>query len=1125
MILLKKVRLVNWYGFTKETAPIGFFTLIAGKNGNGKSVMLDAIKYAAYGDVVFNKSSESKGSRTLSSYTRGLLDATAGTCMRPVDRVPTVYSHIVLEYFDDVEEKSFLLGTVIETNPSNNCQTYRYAADHMVMERMDHVYTENGSVIPYSPLLLQKKYKLTLMNREQALPKFMQMTGLKLTLGQLPTYLRKMRGIMSYDPNARIDQFIRESVLEKRDVDFGKLIEAKENIERLNESFEVIQSEITELEEILHKYDDWESERNRLLSDDIRIVYKKMQDINREIARQESDREGAQRRTEDLAKELEILSARSRKLRDRLVDAKVSFKQLDSTQMINEEEKRLEALTQEKQEWLRKCQALETFQRRISELLSLFTQERRQTETSAISDAVRDFLLEDGRVEDLNVLASLCQRGISSSQKAEAVLRLKGKIDRLYDRLIRKIAETEQKIDEINRRLDVQNRIVEESKKHRNTYESIPEYVALRDEINREYERRGLPARAKFACEYVISLKDESWRDAVEAFLGPRRYTILVEPDYYDIADDVLNRSEYRYAHLFNTKLLMKREVKVEPDSVVSVLEIKNPVAQKYFDFQLGRMHAVSLNEVRNYENAIAREGRVAVAMDSYFLRFNRLRSYYLGEKIFELNRIRAEKEIARLGEEKRQLLNDKQGLTTSKSILAQSREFFGEYDYDAHEKYQDTAAKARESEEQLRELKRAQETNQEFLELSHLIDRLTQEQETAHDEFQRKSREKSDQETVISRCEYKIEEKKAELEIQEKQFKEYQIEHYTVVQKVVEAYEKYLSNDKKGTGGLLAEDTRKRIQRSIEQQKSDLMQKQADYNAKHSGSMLPCGTEGREEYAARRDKIWMDNLQEIRQKLEEQTRRYEDIFKNEFVLTILKSCERARDDLKQINYELGKLNFAAKYQFDVHYVHDGSDYAKIIEYARFLDEREQLGGGTQGQMTLGAFTSVSDEEGEQLEQELERIVNQIIKSNSEETIARFADYRNYMTYEILISNQVLDRAKLSRQTGFNSGAEVQIPYLLILCSALLMIYNQRVNSTRLVFIDEPFAKMDPGNVKLMLDFMREQHLQVIFCSPDKTESIGNECEVILPALRVSPERMRLGIVQFHEEKAFMKTV
>lgn len=68
------------------------------KNGNGKSVLLDAIKYTAFGDVVFNKSSETKGGRTVISYTRGLLDATAKTYMRPADKYPNVYTHIVLEF-------------------------------------------------------------------------------------------------------------------------------------------------------------------------------------------------------------------------------------------------------------------------------------------------------------------------------------------------------------------------------------------------------------------------------------------------------------------------------------------------------------------------------------------------------------------------------------------------------------------------------------------------------------------------------------------------------------------------------------------------------------------------------------------------------------------------------------------------------------------------------------------------------------------------------------------------------------------------------------------------------------------------------------------------------------------
>ena len=1102
MIALKKVRLINWYGFSNETAPIGFFTLIAGRNGNGKSAMLDAVKYAAYGDTVFNKSSESKGSRTLSSYTRGLLDATAGTYMRPADRIPNVYSHIALEYFDDVEDKSFVLGAVIETNAANNCQTYRYVADRFSLDQMEHTYKEDGLDIPFSASALQKKYRLTLLNREQGLPRFMQMTGLKLNLGQMPTYLRKLRGIMSYDPNARIDQFIRESVLEERNVDFKKLIEAKENIERLNTNFHMIQEEISELDGVLSEYDAWESESNRLLADDIRIVYRGMAALKEEIEKQSTERERAQKAREDAVENLKILENRRRDVQKRLMAAKISLDSLDSMRMISREQERLEKLEEDRESLRKKCSDLEQFQTVISELMNRFFEKAEQ-------------------IADRKILASLCGYEYTAAQKSSAAAGMKRKIDLAYDEIVKQISTVERGIEDLERGLDTQSRILEECKRHQNTYRQIPEYVGLREQINRELERRKLSARAKFACEYVIGLEDEEWRDAIEAFLGPRRYTILVDPEYYDIADDVLNQSEYRYAHLFNTKLLMRRDVKVEEDSVVSMLQVKNPTAKRYFEFQLGRMHAVPLENVRMYENAISKEGRVSVAMDGYFLRFDRIRSYYLGQKTFELNRIRAQKEISRLQEEKKEKLSVRNDLLEQKGILAQDKEFFREYDYDAHLKYQSVSKEIRECREELERLRKAQSNNQEYIELNETVGRLEEEQEAINEEYTKNFKTDSDQKTVIARCEDRIKEKTEKLGEQENKFKGYQMEHYAVVQKTVEAYEKYLENGSRGPGGLLAEETRGRIRRGIEQHKSSLMRLQADYNAKHPGNMLPVDTDGRSQYAARRDRIWMDNLQEIRQKLEEQTRRYENIFKNEFVLTILNSCERARNDLKQINRELANLNFAAKYEFDVHYVRDGSEYAKIIDYARFLDEREQIGGGAEGQLTFGMLTTVSDEEGEQLEQDMKRIVNRIIEKNSEEVISRFADYRNYMTYEILITNQVLNRAKLSRQTGFNSGAEVQIPYLLILASALLLIYNQRTNSTRLVFIDEPFAKMDPGNVKLMLDFLRSQRLQVIFCSPDKTDSIGNECEVILPALRVAADRMELGIVQFHEEKAY----
>lgn len=65
------------------------------------------------------------------------------------------------------------------------------------------------------------------------------------------------------------------------------------------------------------------------------------------------------------------------------------------------------------------------------------------------------------------------------------------------------------------------------------------------------------------------------------------------------------------------------------------------------------------------------------------------------------------------------------------------------------------------------------------------------------------------------------------------------------------------------------------------------------------------------------------------------------------------------------------------------------------------------------------------------------------------------------------------------------------------------MIYNDKNNLTRLVFIDEPFAKMDPVNVKIMLGFMKEQKLQKLETlireyenrSPICYEECGKLCE------------------------------
>lgn len=256
-----------------------------------------------------------------------------------------------------------------------------------------------------------------------------------------------------------------------------------------------------------------------------------------------------------------------------------------------------------------------------------------------------------------------------------------------------------------------------------------------------------------------------------------------------------------------------------------------------------------------------------------------------------------------------------------------------------------------------------------------------------------------------------------------------------------------------------------------------------------------------------------IENETELKNELVELKDNISSIMK--FVLNIYETAKDARNDIADINKELRKLQFSTKYQFDVKMLSDNSDYAKILRYAEYLQDTNNM---SDGQMTFTSLMGYENDEVEIREKEIRDIINKIIDHNDIAEIKKFADYRNYMSYEIIINNDEVKDGKLSKQVGYNSGAGTQIPYTLILSAALSMLYNVRVNSVRLIFIDEPFEKMSDHNIKLMLDFFKNQNFQVIFCAPpNKLESIGSECGVIIPVLKYSNDNMQIGEIRFHE--------
>lgn len=1095
MIELSMVRLINWYAFSNMTAPVGMFTLVAGQNGNGKSVLLDAIKYGLYGDSVFNKSTENKGSRTVTSYTRGLLDATAGSYMRPADKVPNVYTHIVLEMHEKELDRYFILGTVIETNAGNGFVTQRYVMEGKRLSEIEHTYAEGKQLFAYSASQLHKKYGFKLLSATEGLGKFMQRTGLRLNEGQLAAFRRKLRSVMSYDPNAKIDEFIRESVLEEKKVDFSKLIETKNNIDILTGTFETIDAEINELENILNLFEELKRAKNIIFADDVKGEYQRYLKAQEKMETTARAMCIAQKQIEEDTRKLEILEEKDNKTALSCNEAKFNRDQMDCSKAINEANEALLNASKRKEDLKKAKDQLLEQQNRISELINWLYREKK-------------------KVNDKEILSSLTLDTYSGPQKESCVENFIGLLKKYRDKIFGQTTRIKDMIRENEKEQEKYQKTIDDCNMKKTNYSDIPQWVSLKNQINKEFRKRGIASEARFACEYVIGLADEEWRDTIEGYLGQKRYTILVEPEYYDLADDILNASKNKYAHLFNTKLLMKKSIKPVEDSVAKFIEIRNPIARKYFDYQLGRFHATTIDQVRKFENAMSKEGRVAVSMDGYFIRTNRIRYYYLGQETLELNRRKAERQLNILKEEKRDFQQQLNNENKKWSYLDEQTSLFVRCNYNACREYEESLGEYRKRKVELQELKAAQDNNMEYIRLAQMVEDLEQELLVIREEMKAVRDDRSRQDTEYQMKDKENKAAQESVEQAEIQLREYSLQNNAVYSKAIRDYKNYLENGQTGLGGMRKD--RPRAERAKAEAEKNLKTAQYSYNAARTAeNQLPITEIDPASYQSRKDKIWMDDRQEIQEKLKEQTRRYEAIFKNEFVLTVLKSCETAKSDLRLINAELARLKFKSLYEFDVHYIRDGSDYEKILDYARYLKEREELG-TAEGQMTFETMTSYSDSQGDELEVEMKKIINRVVSSNDKEKIERYADYRNYMNYEILISNDVLHKAKLSKQSGFNSGAEVQIPYILILLSALLMIYNDKNNSTRLVFIDEPFAKMDPVNVKIMLGFMKEQKLQMIFCAPDKTDVIGDECNVILPVLRRQQDLMEIGVVEMH---------
>lgn len=1094
-IILKQVYLLNWYGFVDKTIPVGkSLSLITGENECGKSTVLDAIKYAFTGDTDFNKASSAtrigSGRRTLASYTRCLIDPDTRKYARPSSSYPNVYTHIALEYYNELYDSDFVLGVILETNSSDNVDNYWYSLENKTLKDISFFNESEEKKYVLSSKQFRDKNKVEMLNKSNGVVKFMTMTGLKLQSEGITKYQRKLKSIMTYNPEAKIQQFIKESILEDKNINLNKLKEAKEGIDDITKSFEVLEKEIKELDAILQAFNEYSRVDSRLAKDDAKRVYKSLLNNSKKIeenAKKINDNLFEIDRLSDLLKQEES----DKEQKDiELRNANRQLDQMDGTKAIQDEKDKLKQLNDKANSYIEKIKTLDMLSKRINEFSNSMSL-------------------------DLE-LSNLSDPDIPSSVKNNEINEFRNKFDQLLEGLTKEGYKLGTLLKGVQDQIVDLNEIIKTCNKNLPDYSRVSNQLGLIKEINNKFKELKINSEARFSSSFVIGLKNEEWRNSVETFLGIHRYSILVEPKYFHIANKVIDNSQYKYVELVNTPLLCRKDFDVVDDSLLHQLEIRNETAKKYFAYWLGRIHAVEMDEVPKYENAISKEGKISRNMAVTFLNFKKLESYCLGEDAVQLNKDRAITQKRSLENQERMLFEEK-NINASKiaSTKAINQFINKEYDLEAPKNYSLNQMGIYECNDRIRKLEAALEHNNEYLLLVERISEI---------EGKLKALNKSIDINRQNKIKFESENKDLEsinnkLETEnvgsENKLDNLSIDYSSEVREAKDEYNDFIER-KRETGDIMIASTRLRAETEKRSCERDITNKQSVYNAgKRPEESLPVGVEYEHEYRKRKNRLQVDDFEGIKAKLVAQTQKYEGIFKNEFVLKIKTNIEEAQADIKDINRQLKKLQFTTTYQFDVKNVDGTSDYARILEYANYLKKTNRIDGG---QVMIGSVVGYDENEATKREEEIKEIVNRIISRNNNDLLNDFADYRNYMEYEVIVNNEEITNGRLSKLAGYNSGAGTQIPYTIILSAALSIIYNARKNSTRLVFIDEPFEKMSDKNIKIMLDFFKTQEFQVIFCAPpNKLDSIGKECDTVIPIKKINKSNMTLGAIKFYE--------
>ena len=1050
----KKLLLLNWSCFQNVCIELGASTLFTGVNGTGKTTILDAMSYLLFANTQFNRAADDK-ERTVNAYIHG--DRKTNGSDRYL-RKDAVVCYIVME-FNSPTEGDFVVGVNIESRSVQDPPEPKwFIFQNAKIEDFNFRSIENGKLSIVSGKNLTRKgapvKSSEMMAREKAKPAIARALGLRVSDGDLKKYVEKILKMMAFKPEKNVEKFVKDSVLVQNDV--NSLQSLKEQRDHYDEALRMLDNN-KKRKELLERIETATSAYEKQLK---YMKIRKMMHCYQFLQKDKQDLEQCEIRSETLKIEKADLEKRQVSIgsdldaaRENLLKVKDSNRTLSDS--LNDKNNELKKCKDE----IQKCESA------IANLKNL-----QIAITQLIPQIENDVQISR---EPQEVLKNLAELGTAPFEKQTRFIEFGNQIKTVCEEYTtkrvllkddaemcrRKLADIEKDIKALQAKQIIFPREAENAKQT----------------IQEEFESRSIKSEVRFFAELVEEIKDESWRRAIETFLGRKRYYLIVDDEYCDVALRILKDKKLTNANVVLSDKIPDSDI--EKDSAAEILEIQNKAARKYANYLLNGIHLCNtIEELHDHpKGGLMKDGMLAKSYAASMMKINDVVPC-LGKNVVELQlqlklreRERKEKDLQRL--------IDQINVFSDLLRLCDNIEWDPEeYDFESVEKVPQMKRLLGKIANDIEDLKKSPEMLRAIQEIQMATDKVN----NLQNEFSRIDRELGKNETSQNANNQSIATLTQSIETRMTDYQELLQANLELEKEMLDLYNQMTRQQNNVI--VIAEKTIKNALSDLKDKEKSLEDIQLEYNRLAGKDLNERGIAYipfyREEY---RD-IANAKLDEAKNKLEVASTKLRNAFLHDFIAELKENIEKAKEEIDVINRELKKIPFGIDfYQFKMEERTDRKIFFDICNNLEsYINDPD--------------FFNPQKVSQEKFNADVQKFLDDILQQGSDEM--EYSDYRNYFVYDMSIRRKTGEEMNLSQKQGSASGGEKQTPYFIIIAASLMQFYPKDKNCARLAFIDEAFSALSKERIEQMVRFLEENHFQVFYAAPpEKIDSIGSHID------------------------------